>query len=76
MRQRHISSFREGEKERRGEIAAERGDMAQPGRSPEVDAELKKLQGVQNGERPATWRYWILPYSNILYESTILFVGP
>lgn len=24
--------------------------MAQPGRSPEVDAELKKLQGVQNGE--------------------------
>lgn len=24
--------------------------MAQQGRSPEVDAELKKLQGVQNGQ--------------------------
>ncbi|CAM9274848.1 unnamed protein product, partial [Hapterophycus canaliculatus] len=27
--------------------------MAQPGRSPEVDAELKKLQGVQNVELQA-----------------------
>lgn len=42
--------------------------MSQPGRSPEVDAELKKLQGVQNGEGSATWRYSLmLMYVRFLY---------
>ena len=45
--------------------------MAQPGRSPEVDAELKKLQGVQNGEHERDGRVWSVASCSCIEKETV-----
>lgn len=48
--------------------------MAQQGRSPEVDAELKKLQGVQNGQRSCIVWYgcsWLIKSGRIRLNTAV-----